>query len=272
MARGDDKAAGKSTRKTVGALTADDGHIVLQAPTAAAITDLAKRYRRASNPVIKLMNAAGGSAETLTAGLPKALRHGIEDATMRALNISFAGASRSRRAGVKGNTAISRAVSVGLGAVGGAGGVPSALAELPVTTTVLLHAIQSVAEDYGFDTTRDDIRKACLTVFAAAGPMEEDDGADLGFVMARATLTGATIHALIAKIAPRLALVLGQKLAAQTVPVIGAVTGAATNYAFTAYYQDMAHVTFGLMRMAEDSDLGFDALKAQLRAEVKRLS
>jgi len=43
---------------------------------------------------------------------------------------------------------------------------------------------------------------------------------------------------------------MGQKLAAQAVPVLGAVAGAATNYAYTSYYQDMAHVHFGLRRLA----------------------
>jgi uncharacterized protein (DUF697 family) len=48
--------------------------------------------------------------------------------------------------------------------------------------------------------------------------------------------------------------VLGQKLAAQTVPVLGAAAGAATNYAYTRYYQDMAHVHFGLRRLAIEAD------------------
>ena len=45
-------------------------------------------------------------------------------------------------------------------------------------------------------------------------------------------------------------MVLGQKLAAQSVPVLGAVAGAATNYAYTSYYQEMAHVHFRLRRLA----------------------
>ncbi|MEN8836517.1 MAG: protein EcsC, partial [Celeribacter marinus] len=55
------------------------------------------------------------------------------------------------------------------------------------------------------------------------------------------------------------------------VPVLGAVAGAATNYAYTAYYQDMAHVTFGMMRMAEDSAEPFEALKARLDVAYKSL-
>mgnify|MGYP003707253597 CR=1 FL=1 len=76
------------------------------------------------------------------------------------------------------------------------------------------------------------------------------------------TLTGATVHGVIARVAPRLATVLGQKLAAQTVPVLGAVAGAATNYAYTSYYQQMAHVHFGLRRLAIDEGLPREALLA----------
>lgn len=247
----------------------DGTHVVLQAPTPEAIRALARRLKRANHPGMQLLNMVGGTADGLFDKLPGPVRGQLESATMSALELAFEGASRGRRR-VKGNTWLSRAVTSGLGVVGGAGGLPTALAELPVTTTVLLHAIQTVAEEHGFDPERDHVRKACIQVFAAAGPLEADDGADLGFLAARTTLTGSTLNGIIARVAPRLSVVLGQKLAAQTVPVLGAVAGAATNYAYTAYYQDMAHVSFGLLRMAEDSDQTFDQLKEVLRQEMQR--
>ncbi|MEN8888098.1 MAG: EcsC family protein [Celeribacter marinus] len=245
--------------------------VVLQAPTDAAIADLARKLKRANNPGMQLLNLVGGTADGLFGKLPKPVRGGLEAATLSALEVAFDGAARTRANGYTAGGWLSRAVSSGLGAVGGAGGLPTALAELPVTTTVLLHAIQGVAEEYGFDPARDDVRKACIQVFAAAGPLADDDGADLGFLAARTTLTGATLSGIIAKVAPRFSIVLGQKLATQTVPVLGAVAGAATNYAYTAYYQDMAHVTFGMMRMAEDSAEPFEALKARLDVAYKSL-
>ena len=69
------------------------------------------------------------------------------------------------------------------------------------------------------------------------------------------TVTGVALQRLISRVAPRLATVLGQKLAAQTVPLLGAAAGAATNYAYTGYYGEMAHVHFGLRRLAIDADL-----------------
>ncbi len=254
-------------------LLSDGDHAVLQAPTPEAIRKLARHYRRANHPGMQLLNLVGGTADGLFDKLPTPVRKQLEGATLSALEFAFDGASRGRRSvagSAKGRPWLSRAVTSGLGAMGGVGGLPTALAELPVTTTVLLHAIQGVAEEHGFDPDREDVRKACIQVFAAAGPLAEDDGADLGFVAARTTLTGATLNGIIARVAPRLSIVLGQKLAAQTVPVLGAVAGAATNYAYTAYYQDMAHVSFGLLRLAEDSDQGFDALKEMLRKEMAR--
>ena len=79
------------------------------------------------------------------------------------------------------------------------------------------------------------------------------------------------MQAVISRVAPRLAVVLGQKLAAQTVPVLGAVAGAATNYAYTSYYTDIAHVHFGLRRLAVETDAPHDHMVARLKAQVMAL-
>jgi hypothetical protein len=133
---------------------------------------------------------------------------------------------------------------------------------------VILRAIQGIADEHGFDPAKPEVRAACLKVFAAAGPLEDDDGADLSFVTMRLTLTGGTIQGLIAKVAPRLAIPLGQKVAAQAVPFMGAVAGAATNYIYTSYYQEMARVQFGLMRLAEQEDEPIEKLVHDLRGRM----
>jgi hypothetical protein len=48
-----------------------------------------------------------------------------------------------------------------------------------------------------------------------------------------------------------LSVVLGEKLALQAVPLIGAVTGAALNAMFLNYYREMARIRFRLLRLAE---------------------
>ena len=67
---------------------------------------------------------------------------------------------------------------------------------------------------------------------------------------ASASASPREARVLIATVAPRLAAALGQKLAAQAVPVLGAVSGAALNAAFLRYYREVARIRFALMRLA----------------------
>lgn len=226
---------------------------VVSPPLEDQVTDLAARYRNSRGLGLHLLGVLGKSADSLLDQLPTSVRDGLDAGTMRALETSFAAAAATRGTLPDTGTWLTRAITVGAGAAGGFGGTPTALAELPVTTTVILRAIQGIAAEHGFDANDPDTRMDCLQVFAAAGPLAEDDQTDIAFLTMRLSVTGASVQALIKQIAPKLALVMGQKLAAQTVPVLGAVTGAAINYSFTSYYQEVAHVQFSLRRLAEET-------------------
>jgi hypothetical protein len=54
---------------------------------------------------------------------------------------------------------------------------------------------------------------------------------------------------LIAQIASRFGVVVTQKLAAQAVPIIGALGGAAVNYAFIDHFQEIARAHFAVRRL-----------------------
>lgn len=234
------------------------------------LKELAARHAKAGNVGIQLLNFVGGGAESLLERLPEPVRDALGERTHSALAMAMEAAHRSR--GVFGESPgwMSRALTTAMGAAGGMGGLPSALAELPITTTVLLRAIQDVAVDHGFDPEEPGVRFDCIQVFAAAGPLDKDDGADLAFLTTRVTVTGAALQTLIARVAPRLATVLGQKLAAQSVPVLGAAAGAATNYAYTSYYQQMAHVHFGLRRLAIEAGRDHAELVGDFRKLVEK--
>ncbi|MHA6325757.1 EcsC family protein [Roseivivax sp. CAU 1753] len=234
------------------------------------IAALARRHRRAGGVGLQVLNILGGQAENLLERLPDRIKIRLEAATLRALESAMRAASGSRGVVPDQQSWLNTALATAMGAAGGAGGLPTALAELPVTTTVLLRAIQGIAAEHGFDPDDPEIAKECLLVFGSAGPLEADDGADMAFLSARVTLTGATVHGIIARVAPRLATVMGQKLAAQTIPVLGAAAGAATNYAYTSYYQEMAHVHFGLKRLSERSGQPREVLVEALRVAVRR--
>ena len=218
----------------------------------ADVAALAARQRRANGLLMKAVNFAGGQVEDGLKLLPKAVRGQIEGAVKAALLRSYDVASRSRRSGVLGSDRAHRVLGTVSGALGGLGGLPTALAELPIATTLIFRAVQGVAAQYGEDPLSAETRIECLRVFGAGGPGDADDGIDTGFIGARISITGPAIGKIIAKVAPRFGAVLSQKLMTQAIPIIGAAAGAGTNYAFVDYYIEMAHVHFGLRRVARE--------------------
>jgi hypothetical protein len=212
------------------------------------ITILARRYVRANRGVMALINRFGGKVEAQMKLLPEPARAmidtSVEAALTRAYGLAQAGGRLGRTSG-RTQTALA-GIS---GAVGGFAGLPGAIAELPLTITMILRAIQDVAEAYGFDPDAEPTRREILRVFGSGSPLSEDDGVNTSFIGARLTLNGPALGSMIATVAPRLSAALGQKLAAQMVPVLGAVSGAALNMAFVNYYREMAHVRFGLLAM-----------------------
>ena len=240
----------------------------LDAEATARLDEFARRYREADGLILQVLGALGGKAEGMLGRLPAQVRERLDGATKRALEIAFDAAKTSRGRVGDMSDRLNTALATAMGVAGGVGGLPTALAELPVTTTVLLRAIQGIATEHGFDPADEGVRLDCLQVFSAGGPLAGDDGSEVGFLAARVTLSGTTLRGIIARIAPRLATVLGQKLAAQAVPILGAMAGAATNYAFTSYYQEMAHVYFGLRRLALDKGLPYDDVLAEFRTRV----
>ena len=238
----------------------------------AELDRIARRYKAAGGVGINVLNLIGGQAENLLERLPASVRKQLEGATVRALDHAMSAAHNSRGHVPDQASWLNSAVSAAMGAVGGAGGLPTALAELPVTTTLLLRVIEGVAVEHGFDPDLESVRFDCVQVFSAAGPLSEDDGSDLAFLTARIALSGKAVQSIIHKVAPRLAVVMGPKLAAQTVPVLGAVAGAATNYAYTSYYQDMAHVHFGLRKLAIEADVTPEELNKRLVVKMRELA
>ena len=202
-----------------------------------------------------LINRFGTRAEHWLNRLPGPVRGGLDGATRAALAQAVKTAQASRTAVPDQPDWVNGAVGAAMGVFGGFGGAPSALAELPVTTTLLLRVIQGVAAEYGFDPSEESVQFDCLTVFASAGPMADDDGSETAFFSARIGLSGAALSKILHTVAPRLAAAMGQKLAAQSVPIMGAAAGAAINYTFTAYYREMAHVHFALRRMSVEAGI-----------------
>ena len=232
----------------------------------AELSALADRLARANGPVMGLILKLGGTLEGRLAALPDGVKRQIEAATERALSVAFGVAAQGDKGPDLGRNA-PLAAAVLTGAAGGAGGLATSIAELPVSVTVILHAIRREARAAGFDPDDPAIKAECLRVFGAGSPLAADDGVNTAFFSARLTVTGPALTQLIRTIAPRLAVALGQKLAAQAVPVLGAIAGAGLNAAFLNWYREVAAVRFALLRLSEQH--GVEEVMTQFASVAK---
>lgn len=159
------------------------------------------------------------------------------------------------------------ALAAGLaGGVAGAFGPLTMLVEVPFTTATIFRSIAAIARAEGEDPAAPETVLACLEVFALGGPGEADDAADTGYFAVRGALAqqvkasadflaagggpaAPMLVAWIRRVAERLGVQYSEKLAAQTVPVIGAIGGAAVNAIFIRHFQAMAEGHFIVRRL-----------------------
>ena len=189
---------------------------------------------------------------------------------------------------VSANLWLHKVLAVGAGAAGGFFGPLTLLAELPLTTTLILRSIVDIARAEGEDLSQIEPRMACVYTFAFGARTREDEGADVGYYALRTLLgfhftrdivdyaTHATaphipgIIQLARLIAARFGLVVTDKFALQLVPVAGAVSGATLNLIFMNHFQDVARGHFIVRRLEREH--GLDTIKheyQQLKDEEK---
>ncbi|TWU06326.1 EcsC family protein [Stieleria varia] len=159
------------------------------------------------------------------------------------------------------------------GAAGGALGGATIAAELPVSTVLILRSVADIARSEGEDLSTVEARLACLQVFALDPGKESDidDDTELGYFAVRAAMakqirdasqyvvkngladkTAPPLVRLIAMIGERFGVVVSEKIAAQAIPVIGAVGGALINSYFIDHYQDLARAHFTVRRLERE--------------------
>jgi hypothetical protein len=154
------------------------------------------------------------------------------------------------------------------GAAGGLFGLPALAVELPISTTVILRSIADIARSEGELISSPEAKLACLEVFAFGGPSQGDDAMKTGYFAIRASIARAVSEAaqhltrngvaqegapalvrFITKVASRFGVAVSEKLAAQAVPVIGAIGGALINSVFIDHFQDLARGHFIIRRL-----------------------
>ncbi len=179
-----------------------------------------------------------------------------------------------------------KAVVAGAGAVGGFFGPLSTLAELPLATGLMMRSIAAIARSEGEDPHHScETRLACVQVFALGGRTRDDEDAEIGYYGMRLTLglhfenvaefvgtaEGPHVPAVIQMVravAARFGVVVSDKVAAQMVPIAGALSGATLNLMFMQHYQDVARGHFIVRRL--EREYGVDRIREAyhtLRAE-----
>lgn len=228
--------------------------------------------------VARISDLIGQPIESLVGRLPGGASGTVQGAVRAALERMLEVSVKSLDPTSRGPAAnLGHTLGTGLtGAVGGFFGAPALALELPVTTSILLRSIADVARSQGEDITRLDVRLACLEVFALGGGSRSDDASETGYFAVRAGLAkamsdaarhlaarglsreGAPVLArLIAAIAARFGTVVSEKVAVQSVPVLGAIGGATINVLFARHFQDVAwgHFTVRRLEREHGSDL-----------------
>ncbi|MBV9863278.1 MAG: EcsC family protein [Alphaproteobacteria bacterium] len=154
------------------------------------------------------------------------------------------------------------------GAVGGALGLAALPLELPISTAIMLRAIAAIAQGEGEDLADRSTGLACLEVFALGAPAQAVSAGEAGYfgvrgLLPRALAEGADlllgkgivregapiVTRVLAPIVSRFGFVVSEKVAAQAVPVIGALGGAAVNLAFIQHFQELARGHFAVRRL-----------------------
>ena len=163
------------------------------------------------------------------------------------------------------SNAMHKLMVMGTGSIGGAFGLKALAIELPLSTAIMLRSIADIARSQGENLEGMEARLACLEVFALGGQSKENDAAKSSYFAVRMLLTHEVVDAarflanpqvlaqgvrapalvrLISQIASRFGVVVSQKAAAQALPVIGAIGGAAINTIFIDHFQNMARGHF----------------------------
>jgi hypothetical protein len=217
----------------------------------------------------RLTNMVGKPVELIGNVLPASVTHAITTATSKGLEVALKVALRTmQHTPPAGSRLLHKALATASGAAGGAFGLASLPIELPVSTIIMLRSIADIARSEGEDLSDPESALSCVQVFALGGRAGSADPSQSGYFAVRGMLAKSVTEAarfiaergifeegapvlvrFIALVASRFGVVVTQKVAAQALPVVGALGGAAVNYAFMEHFQEMARGHFIVRRL-----------------------
>ena len=217
----------------------------------------------------RLTNMIGKPVELLGRAMPLGASQAITAATTKSLEAALKVALLTiRNEPQESSRLLHRALAVASGAVGGAFGIVSLPLELPVSTIIILRSILDIARGEGEDLAKPESTLSCIEVFGLGGRTESDNAAKGDYFVIRGILAKSVTEAarfiaergiveegspvlvrLVTQVSTRFGMVVSQKAAAQTIPVIGALGGAVVNYAFIDHFQSIARGHFTIRRL-----------------------
>jgi hypothetical protein len=232
---------------------------------------------------MRVASTLGRPIEGLLRALPDKWSRIVSRASSNAIEKAFhvALTSLEDKPGSASSDLAHRVVCGASGTIGGFFGAPALVLELPFSTVIMLRSIADIARSEGEDLTAAEPRLACLEVFALGGLSRGDDEAEAAYYAVRAALAGAmsrtaehiasrglsaegapAVVRWLASIASRFGVVVSEKAAAEAVPFVGAIGGAAVNLVFIQHFQDMARAHFIIRRL--ERKYGQEQVRAQL--------
>src|ERR1017187_10346190 len=217
----------------------------------------------------RLTNMVGKPVELLGRALPAGASQAIAAATTKSLEAALKVALLTiRNEPQESSQLLHKALAVASGAAGGAFGIASLPLELPVSTIIILRSILNIARSGGENLTDPESTLSCIEVLGLGGRAETDSTTNSDYFFIRGILGKSVTEAarfiaergiveegspilvrLITQITARFGFVVTQKVAAQAIPVIGAVGGAVVNYAFIDHFQAVARGHFTVLRL-----------------------
>ena len=232
---------------------------------------LRKAVRSLEHPGLaaRLANMVGKPVDLIGHLLPESASHAIAAATRKGLEAALKVALRTmQRTPHAKSQHLHKALATVSGAAGGAFGLVALPVELPFSTIIMLRSIADIARSEGEDLSDPESALSCVQVFALGGPAGSDDATESGYFAVRGILAksvteaarfvagrgvikegGPVLVRFIAQVASRFGVVVTQKVAAQALPVVGALGGAAVNYAFIEHFQEVARGHFTVRRL-----------------------
>ena len=226
----------------------------------------------------KLANVVGTPVEALLGKLSPSMREKVTGTVTTALHKAADAAmwTMDDKPGSSASAVMHKIGAAASGAIGGFFGFSTVLVEIPVSITIMMRAVADIARAEGFSLADFETRAECVQIFGMDSGEAESPGQHY-FAMKEVlrqvvslTASGLAANAasrgingfssqeaasvlvkLIEAVAARFGVVITEKVAAQLVPVLGAVTGATINTLFTNHYQDLAKVYFTIKRLEQ---------------------